>query len=165
MQIEDGRGLIELLGIAQLQQLSVFGALSPQAIEFLIARGRVLRLDRDEVLYQPGDPGDCFYVVMQGSLSFHQQHRGQLAYVRDVQAGEEMGFCAMIALHDRVGRPVASESSCVLEVGCALFHDLHQQMPADFGLLLLNLARGMARTLRDVGDHVAEFHLRRRSGR
>lgn len=161
MQILDGRELSERLGMDALRQISVFGALSPQAVEFLMVHGRVLALEKGEGLYEAGDRGDCFYVVIQGSLSFYQQHAGQLVHVRDVCVGEEMGFCAMIALHDRIGRPVAAGQCHVLEVGSALFYDLHEDYPTDFGLLLLNLARGMARTLRDVGDLVAEQALTR----
>jgi len=158
----EGSVLIEKLGMGYLRQVSVFGALSEAGIEFLMTRGRILQLDAGEVLYEPGDRGDCFYVVLQGSLSFYQQHEGQLAHVRDLEVGEEMGFCAMIALHDRVGRPVAAGPCLVLEVTSGQFYDLHEERPTDFGLLLLNLARGMARTLRDVSDHVAEQALRQR---
>lgn len=164
MQTLDGKQLIEQPGMDALRQISVFGALSPQAVEFLLTRGRVLGLDEGEILYEPGDRGDCFYVVLQGALSFYQQHEGRLAHVRDVLVGEEMGFCAMIALHDRVGRPVVASRCLVLEVSSALFFDLHESYPTDFGLLLLNLARGMARTLRDVSDLVAEQALARRGG-
>ncbi len=162
MKTVDGCALIDKLGMDCLRQVSVFGALSEDGIAFLMTRGRVLQLDAGEVLYQPGDRGDCFYVVLQGVLSFHQLHEGRLAHVRDVEMGEEVGFCAMIALHDRVGRPVAAGPCLVLEVTSAQFYDLHEERPTDFGLLLLNLARGMARTLRDVSDHVAEQALRRR---
>lgn len=165
MQAVDGQGTIERIGIDALRQVSVFGALSSPAIEFLMSRGRVLQLDEGDVLYEPGDRGDRFYVVLQGSLSFYQQHEGRLAHVRDLHVGEEMGFCAMVALHERVGRPIAADKGHVLEVSSALFYDFHEQFPADFGLLLLNLARGMARTLREVSDHVAEVHLRQREGR
>lgn len=154
MRTADGSETLGLLGLPYLRQISLFGALSPSAIEFLMTHGQVLQLEVGDALYELGDPGDKFFVVLQGALSFYQAHEGRLAHVRDLGVGEEMGFCAMIALHDRVGRPVAIAPTRVLEVTSALFYDLHQSLPSDFGLLLLNLARGMARTLRDVSDHM-----------
>ncbi len=159
MKTLDGSERLGQLGLEYLGEISVFGALSPAAIEFLMTRGRVLQLDAGEALYESGDRADQFYVVLEGALSFYQAHDGQLAHVRDLEVGEEMGFCAMIALHDRVGRPVAARPSQVLEVSSDLFYALHESLPTDFGLLLLNLARGMARTLREVSDQVAEQRL------
>ena len=108
MKTVSGSSLMDRFGIDYLQGASVFGALSPDAIEFLLERGRVFALEKGDVVYEPGDKGDRFYVVLQGALSFYQFHLGEFAYIRDHQFGEEMGFVAMIALHDRVGRAVAA---------------------------------------------------------
>ena len=62
----------------------------------------------------------------------------------------------MIALHDRVGRAVAAEECCIVEISSPLFHELHDKFPSDFGLLVLNLAREMARNIREVSNILAE---------
>lgn len=159
MEIIGGKHLIDEMGMRYFQDASVFGALSPAALEFLLTGGRVLRLDAGEVLYEPGDRGDRFYVVLAGTLSYFQSHEGELAHIRKLGFGEEIGFCAMIALHARIGRPVAAENSLLLEVTSELFFDLHERYPTEFGLFLLNLSREMARTLRGVTDLVAGYRL------
>ena len=146
------------------QEASVFGAVSPTAIEFLLDRGRALHLAKGEVVYEPGDKGDKFYVILQGSLSFYQFYQNEFAYIRDHLFGEEMGFVAMIALHDRIGKAVAAEDCYLLEISCGLFHELHERFPTDFGLFLLNLSREMARTIRDVSNLVVENEVAKRSG-
>lgn len=167
MKTVSGSSLVDRFGIDYLQGASVFGALSQQAIEFLLERGRVFALKKGDVVYEPGDKGDRFYVVLQGALSFYQFHLGEFAYIRDHQFGEEMGFVAMIALHDRVGRAVAAQDGYVLEISSTLFRALRDEMPKDFGLFLLNLSRQMARTIRDVNNIIVEKEIaeRRASGR
>ena len=162
MKTVSGAGLIDLFGIDYFRGTSVFGALSADAIEFLLENGCALELSKGDVLYEPGDRGDKFYVVLKGALSFYQYHLGEFAYIRDHCFGEEMGFVAMIALHDRVGKAVAAEDGYVLEVPSALFHELHNRLPVDFGLLLLNLSREMARTIRDVNNSIVEREIARR---
>lgn len=159
MKTVDGRDLVEQFGMHYLQGASAFGALSSTAIEFLMANGRALQLDKGDVLYEPGDKGDKFFVVLQGSLSFYQLQNGEFAHICEHRFGAEVGFVAMVALHDRLGRSVAAESSHVLEISCGLFYDLHEQHPTDFGVFLLNLSREMARTIRAVGDLVARFQI------
>lgn len=163
MKTVSGASLIERFGMKYFQGASVFGALSPTAIEFLLKSGRVLELKKGDVVYRPGDKGDRFYVVLQGALSFYQFHLGEYAYIRDHLFGEEMGFVAMIALHERIGKALAADDGYVLEISCGLFYELHEKLPADFGLFLLNLAREMARTIRDVSDIIVENEIAKRA--
>ncbi len=162
MQTVSGTSLIDRFGMEYFQGASVFGAVSPAAIEYLLSRGRVLELERGEVVYKPGDKGDKFYVVLRGSLSFYQFYRDEFAYIRDHLFGEEMGFVAMIALHDRIGKAVAAEDACLLEISCSLFYELRKEFPVDFGLFLLNLSREMARTIREVSNIIVENEIAKR---
>ena len=163
MKIVSGTSLIDRFGMEYFQGASVFGALSETAIEFLLKNGRVLELDKGDVVYSPGDKGDKFYVVLQGTLSFYQFYLGEFAYIRDHLYGEEMGFVAMVALHDRIGKAVAAEDGYVLEISCGLFHELHEKLPNDFGLFLLNLSREMARTIREVSNIIVENEIAKRT--
>lgn len=156
METVNGNELIERFGMAYFQGASVFGALSADTVAFLLQRGRVLHLHEGDVVYEPGDPGDRFYVVLQGSLAFYQCHLGKFAFIRDHLFGEEMGFVAMIALHERIGRAVAREDGYVVEITAGLFHALQKHDPAQFGVFLLNLSREMARTIREVSNLIVE---------
>ena len=156
MKTTTGASLIALFGIDYFRDASAFGALSDEAIRFLLDNGRALALNQGDLLYEPGDKGDRFYVVLQGALSFYQYHLGEFAYIRDHVFGEELGFVALIALHDRVGKAVTARQGYVLEISSALFHRLRERLPMDFGLLLLNLSREMARTIREMSNIIVE---------
>ncbi|RVU32645.1 MULTISPECIES: Crp/Fnr family transcriptional regulator [Neptunomonas] len=153
------QALLELIPLDRLKEASTFGALSGSAIEYLLHKGSLLKLSKGEALYQYGDPGGCFYVVLDGALAFYKHHEGKMLYIRDFCFGEELGFMAMVALHHRVGSAEAAEDTIVLEVSCGLFHDLHDTMPADFGVLLLNLSREMARVVRELENRIVKLEL------
>ena len=58
---------------------------------------------------------------------------------------------------ERAAIALAAEDSIVLEVSSALFHKFHDNPPAEFGLLLLNLSREMARRIHKTDElHTAE---------
>ena len=114
------------------------------------------------MIYKPGDKGDRFLVILEGSVSFYQFHNGEFAYIRDHLFGEELGFVAMIALHDRVGKAVAAEDSLILEVSCELFSELQSYDPTQFSILLLNLSREMARTIRDISNSIVDKKIAQR---
>lgn len=145
-----GNELIEDLGIDYFKKGSTFGALSESAIRFLIEQGEILHLDKNDQLFEFGDPGGCFHIILKGTVRFHRL-RGEISYVRDFTFGEQLGIAGMIALHERLGSALAIEESIVLKVTNSLFFDLHERMPTDFGILLLNLSREMARLISEYG--------------
>jgi CRP-like cAMP-binding protein len=131
---------------------SVFGALSREASRFLLEQGILYQVKAGETVFEVGDPGERFFVVCEGSLNFYRQRAGELVHIRVIKFGEETGFVPMIALHRQTGSAIAREDSLVLEIGAALYAQLQQSYPLDFGLLTLNLAREMARVIDKLGD-------------
>jgi len=152
MQSVPAKEIFEELDPDWLQSGSIFGAISRDAIHFLMEQGRVFRLGQGEELFRNGDPGCSFFVVCKGSVDFYKQHQGEYAHTRTAMTGEEVGFVAMIALHDHVGRAVAHEDGIVLEISSDLFAELHEKFPFDFGIMTLNLARDLARIVRKLSN-------------
>ncbi|HXK57810.1 MAG TPA: cyclic nucleotide-binding domain-containing protein [Gammaproteobacteria bacterium] len=156
MQTLKGSRVMTQLGLDYIRQCSTFGALSDDGIRYLFKEGRVLQLEKGETLFQLDDPGNRFYIILKGSFRFYKHHHDKCTYIRDHVFGEELGFIAMIALHNRRGSAHAAEASIVLEISSALFNRLQKSWPKDFGLLLLNLSRGMARRIRELNNMLVE---------
>ena len=141
---------------AELSGGSLFGALSGDATRFLLDNGVLWQAGTSDTVFEYGDRGDSFFIVCLGALDFYKEREGQRFLTRTVEFGGEVGFVAMIALHDHVGRAVATEPTLLLEVNSHLFSQLHEAFPLDFGLMTLNLARDMARVIRKLGDTLVE---------
>jgi signal-transduction protein with cAMP-binding, CBS, and nucleotidyltransferase domain len=139
-----------------LQSGSIFGALSAEATRFLLEEGNLFQVNSGDILFEPGDPGGSFFVVCQGSVEFYKHHRGKYRYTRTSEFGEEMGFVAMIGLHDHTGKAIVKKEGMVLEISSVLFSKLHDQFPYDFGVLMFNLARDMARVIRKLSNFLVE---------
>jgi CRP-like cAMP-binding protein len=149
--------LLDNYPLGELQQASTFGALSEQSLLWLVREGRITRLAPGEVLFEPGERGDSFFIILDGSVAYYKIHEGHSAYIREYKKGEQIGFVSTVALHDRMGRAVAKTKLLVLEIDSQLFHRLHQTAPMDFGILMLNLAREMARTIRAIDNRIVEM--------
>ena len=148
---------LKLLPVPDLQQASVFGALSAEAILFLLENGKLFQANQGDILFEYGDPGDSFFIICKGTVDFFKQHKGARRKTRTVKSGEELGFVPMIALHDHTGQGIVYEDSLLLEISCALFSNLHETHPSDFGIFVLNLARDMARTFRRLSNDLVNL--------
>ena len=159
MQALAGSLLIEKFGIDYFKDASTLGALSDKAISYLLEKGNVLQLDKGDRLFAYGEPGDSFYVILKGRIQFFKPSQTETTHIRDYVFGQEVGSVAMIGLHDRVGNTYAAEDSIILQVSCSLFHQLQETLPTDFGILLLNLSREMARRLRESDNKLAVHNI------
>ncbi|WP_290705431.1 cyclic nucleotide-binding domain-containing protein [Amphritea sp.] len=131
---------------------SIFGALPEVAINWLLEQGELREYNQGELLFDRLQPGDSFHVILIGQVKYYKYHDGRYAYIRDFMQGEQIGFVSLIALHDRAGRAEAAKNTTSLEINSQVYHDFHQQHPLEFGILMMNLAREMARTLRSVNN-------------
>ena len=150
MQTLDGNSLLQEQGLNHFKSGSAFGALSDDAIRFLLTRGRILRLEDREELFLPGQAGESFFVVLEGQIDYFGDNEKACVLVRTVPFGDQIGYVSMIGLFPRVGASRAHGRAVVLEVSTELFYQLHVEHPFDFGIMMLNLSRDMARTIRKV---------------
>ncbi len=149
--------LLKLYPVPVLQQASIFGAISADTINWLVHEGKKKKLAAGEVLFEPGQRGDSFYIILDGKIALYNTDGQQFAHTRDYETGQQVGFVSVIALHDRIGKAVATIETVTLEIDYQLFYRLHNEHPADFGLMMLNLAREMARTIRAMGATIAQL--------
>jgi len=146
------QALLQRYPLEYFATLSTFGALSATTVQRLLAGGRIIQLPEGEVLYRSGSPVAAFFVLLAGKIALYRNYDVAPVAIRVYGPGEQIGFAAMIALHDRMNTAVTQAESLVLEVSSDQFFALHQDVPEDFGILLLNLAREMARTIGQQGD-------------
>jgi len=157
MQSVSASQLLESHSLEQLKQASTFGALSADTIRWLLNEGSITRLDRGESLFEPGQRGDSFFVILHGAFSYYRSGNDQYAYIRDYRTGQQIGFANTLALHERVGMAISTQEALVLEIDYRLFNRLRQEMPSEFGLMMMNLARELARTIRTIDDAIVDI--------
>ncbi|RBO82832.1 MULTISPECIES: cyclic nucleotide-binding domain-containing protein [Marinomonas] len=141
---------------AELKKGSIFGALSDSGIQYLLDNGVIHQVGMGEEIFSYGSKGNSFHAVLHGNLDFYKQHGDKQTRTRTIKFGEAIGFVSMIALHERVGSLHANEDSLLLEISSQLFSDFHDDYPFDFGILLMNLSRDMARTIRVLSNALVE---------
>ncbi|TNB81464.1 cyclic nucleotide-binding domain-containing protein [Pseudomonas sp. Fig-3] len=158
MQQIDARELWRELGPAYFRELSTFGAMQDAVLLNMLIAGRVLQLERGEILYTLGERTGFFYIVIRGSINnFVPGQDGSMVLSRHHEPGDDLGFVHMISLNNRTATAIAEEDAVILEVSIEQFFVLHEQEPDAFGLLLLNLTRGMARTIIRMADKIVEL--------
>lgn len=147
--------LFEEFSVDYFRELSTFGALSDDMVMQLLREGKIFQLDEGQELYHVDDAVDEFYVVLSGRIALYHHHQNKPALTHYYYPGAQIGYVGLIALHERLGTAIADKPCHILSISTKQYYDLHRSSPEVFGLLTLNLAREMARTIGEMGDLIA----------
>lgn len=140
----------------RLSRIPMFSELEPEALRLIAFSAETRILRAGDVLFRRGEPSDCGYIVLSGSIAFDVSgHGGPAGNIvgRDGLIGE-------IALITETARPVtaiAREPSTVLKVPRTLFHRVLQEFPRSAA----RIRAGMSARL---GAFVQELETFRRGG-
>lgn len=139
------------------RDFAILGALSDQAIRYLMVQGTLFSLNTREELFSVGERSDSFYIVLEGRIAFYKYSEGHWAFLSDYNPGEQIGFVGMITLQPRVGGAYMETDGVVLEITSALFHDFQMYYPEDFSVMMINLVREISRNLIQVGNMLVDL--------
>ena len=157
MQALSGTEFLKQHSLESMAELSSFGALPRDAIRWLLEEGWITQLKRGQSLFEPNHRGDSFFIILHGDVAYYRPDRDRYAYIRCYRQGQQIGFSNMLALHARVGMAIATSEVIALEIDYRLFNRMRVELPTEFGLLMVNLARELARTVRAVDDAILDI--------
>ena len=138
---------IDKLGWTCLNELSTFGALSNGVIIELLHEGVIRHYQKGEYVTRLDQVAEDFQVVLSGCVAYYRRFEGRDVLTRQFGQGEQVGFDLMIGLLNHNGTDVAQQESLVLDISREKFFKLYVDFPADFGLLMINLTRELAREI------------------
>jgi|GEM_PF-1362343 len=112
------------------QRLSVLlGGLDPGLVERLLHGADILEVTAGTVLIRQGEPGDCAFVILTGSVDVEvQTSLGRVAMAR-LGAQQLVGEIAIFTDLPRTATVTASEESSLLRIGRGALAELIRQHP------------------------------------
>ena len=144
----------------QLSSLSVFQGFSDQDIEELEKKAATHRYIAGDIVFEEGDPGDSFYLIVSGSVKISRNiHSGPgdgeqlLLGVRE--PGEIFGEMSLLDWQPRSARASTDEETILLSFSRDQFAFLMRAYPSFF-LSLLRLLSGRVRESLSAQDNLAE---------
>ncbi|HKQ71793.1 MAG TPA: cyclic nucleotide-binding domain-containing protein [Polyangiaceae bacterium] len=146
------------ISVAELREIGLFGALSDDALGHLSANLKILHRGSDEVIFAEGDRAREFYVVLRGEVEvFKVLKRGAEARLATLSPGHWFGEMSVLDVQPRSASVRALVPCTLLLVTAHDLDSLYRRDLKSYTLLVLNIARELARRLRLVDALVADF--------
>jgi CRP-like cAMP-binding protein len=144
-----------------VRDASVFGALRPETVEFLLARSTVVEVAAGTPLVVEDEPGGDLYVIRSGRAEVVKQRSSGTGTVRrvrlaEVGAGDCIGEVSFLGILPRNASVVALEDCVAVRFRGSDLHLLYERDPREFAMLVLNLGREAARRLWNANERLLQ---------
>ena len=109
-----------------------------------------------DVIVREGQPGDRMFCVHSGRVQVVKQAEGEPAVqLAEFGPGDYFGEMSLVESVVRSASVVAKEPTRVFTLKAMDFYKLYRTQPDQYGIVLLNIARDLARRLRQLDDKFA----------
>lgn len=115
----------------------LFGALTPQQLDDIIAAGSWITLPQGAILMRQGEPSESFDILVDGLLGVSVQTDGQTTLVNRMHSGEVVGEIALLTDDHRAATVFAVRESTLVQFSRETFFALAHRYPQ----FLLRIAR------------------------
>ena len=143
---------------AQLREIGLFGALSDEVLEHLIAMLHDKRVGAGEAVFREGEPAREMYVVLDGEMEvLKKSRRGRDQRVAILGPTDTFGEMSIIDMQQRSATVRALAPSRVLRISTEDMDALYRYDLKSYTLIVLNIARDLSRRLRVTDSILADF--------
>lgn len=146
------------IGVGELRDVGLFGGLDDDVLQHLASTLKVLKRGADEVIFRDGDQAREFYVLLRGEVEvFKALKGGAEARLATLSPGHWFGEMSVLDVHPRSASVRALSPCRLLVVTTRDLDALYRRDLKAYTLVVLNVARELARRLRLVDELVADF--------
>jgi CRP-like cAMP-binding protein len=133
--------------------------LDVEALELLLVHAQPQDYPAEAVIVREGDPGNLLFLIGRGKVRVCKNF-AQPDEVELVTLGPKDFFGEMCILETlpRSATVQAVIPSTIFALPARAFHHLYQALPAQYSILVLNIARDLSRRLRRLDEMFAARH-------
>ncbi|HET7535445.1 MAG TPA: cyclic nucleotide-binding domain-containing protein [Candidatus Didemnitutus sp.] len=145
-----------------LHRLPVMAGLDEAALQYLGGLAGEESYGDGDIIVREGDPGDRMYFVCTGRVRISKSDGTEPAVVlAEMGPGDYFGEMSLVESVARSANVIAIEPTRVFTLKSVNFYKLYRTRPDQYGIVILNIARDLARRLRRLDDKfVAAVHTR-----
>ena len=111
----------------------------------------LLHFDADDVIFHEGEPGDCLFLVVSGTVRISKMGRGgKQETLGLIQPGNFFGEMALIDGQPRSAQATAAASTVLGKIDSGAFERILENAPRD---LHMNFLRSVVERLRGINSH------------
>jgi len=141
-------------------KLQVIPFLSEDDRQVILSQGKLVKLNRNRVLFEEGEPANRFYLLLSGSVKLIKKRNDSSNTLLDIIGPLELVAAGVMASESEKVYPVTAKAMCqteVIELSRAHFDEHWKKHPSLYQYVLEQMAKRMKRIQDD--KNVQRLHL------
>jgi CRP-like cAMP-binding protein len=134
--------------IQLLQQMSIFGGIRDDIVQFILDRAPVVTVASGDFFFREGDAADSMFVLESGRAAVLKGAAGAL--LRVVEPGECFGEMSLIDFSPRSASVRADDDCTALQISNGCLLDVYGRDVEQFAIIEMNMGREVSRRLREA---------------
>ena len=130
-----------------ISQLRIFGGVTDAQLVTILRRLELWILRAGDVVFSKGDEPMHIYIVKSGRIDLQLAENGVTIHKHALQVGECFGEASLMSMHRHTSTATAAVDGEILVLSRKALIDLKHEDVELFALLMMNLARELARRL------------------
>lgn len=140
-----------------LSDIAIWGGVSDQQRYKIFKRLETGIYKQGEYIFQKGDDPSHTYIVKKGKIGLHISAKGVNLEKKTLAVGECFGVASLMAMQRHTATAIALEDSEVMVLSRQAVLQLQQEDIKLFALLMMNIARELARRLTLTDDILLHY--------
>ena len=132
---------------AIISELRIFGGTTDAQLLTILRRLEMWILKAGEIVFSKGDDPLHIYIVKTGTIDLQLKEKDVLLKKHELHVGECFGEASLMSMHRHTATAIAASNSEVLVLPRKALIELKHEDVGLFALLMMNLARELARRL------------------
>ena len=133
--------------ISILSRISIFGGITEAQQSEVFGRLETGSIKKGQFVFQKGDEPSHIYIVKSGCIELFIPDQEANIRKKRLGVGECFGQVAVMSIHQHTVSAVAIEDAEFIVLSKHALHQLHHEDVGLFALLMMNIARELARRL------------------
>lgn len=144
----------------RFSSVPIFAGIEPSVLEFLWKRARAATIEPGGIVVKEGESGNRMFILESGAVEVRKhctQDCGEVELAR-LGAGDFFGEMCMLETLPRSATVLAVSKTSIWSLSSIDFLGVYQENPAQYAILILNIARDLSRRLRKLDAAFAARH-------
>ena len=142
-----------------INSVSIFAGLDESALDILLAQAEETVVPSGQIIVREGDEGNRFYIIESGMVRVckHYEEPDEVEFAV-LSEGDFFGEMCILETLPRAATVQALTDATLYSFSSLAFLQVYEQMPKQYGILLLNIARDLSRRIRRLDEIFAARH-------
>jgi CRP/FNR family transcriptional regulator, cyclic AMP receptor protein len=142
-----------------LSEIAILGGFSDRQLHDIFKYVEECLFEPGEVIFQKGDDPSYIYIVKRGKIDLLITQQDTVLKKKTLTVGDCFGEASLMGMHKHTATAVALEDSDVMVLSWRALLLLRKEDSALFSLLIMNIARELARRL-ELTDEILLHYMR-----